>query len=75
MTTFEHGRTYWTRFACDADAKLFGTVVKRTPKMVTFDVTGFGLRRCRVSEFDGRETAFPLGRYSMAPCLSADRRL
>lgn len=75
--TFQVGATYAMRWVTDADALTLCKVVKRTAKFVTFEVDGFGTKRVGVQAPDGYfakcETALPLGRYSMAPCVRADR--
>lgn len=70
---FKVGKTYTTRFICDADSILRGTVTKRTAKFVTFEVENFGTKRVGVRTWDGDEVCSPLGRYSMAPIFRADR--
>ncbi len=73
IARFEVGQQYVTRFICDADAKLFVTVIKRTDKMVTVkDDEGHTYSR-KVFEQYGREM-FKRASYSMAPIFSADRK-
>ena len=67
--TFEAGRTYWTRSACDHNAIFQITVERRTAKTI---VTTAG-KRLRVTTYQGLETVAPMGRYSMSPVISADR--
>ena len=69
MTTFETGKTYWTRSVCDHDTVIDVTIAKRTAKTVT-DATG---KRFGLYIYDGIERFKPWGSYSMAPIVSADR--
>lgn len=66
--TFEVGRTYWTRSACDHNCIITATIAKRTAKTVT---TTEG-KRFGVRIWNGVETFQPWGRYSMAPVIGAD---
>lgn len=76
-TRFEVGKTYEMRSICDYDCVWFYTILRRTPKTVT--MTGISTtgteqeQTCRIRIHDGIETIMPLGRYSMAPVLSADK--
>ena len=72
MTNFIAGTTYQTRFACDHDTIVEVTVIKRTAKMLTFIYNG-ETKRAKISIYEGVETFFPTGHYSMAPIISADR--
>lgn len=69
MTTFETGKTYWTRSVCDHDTVISVRIAKRTAKTVT-DPEG---KRYGVSVYDGIERIKPWGSYSMAPIVSADQ--
>lgn len=75
MKTFEIGNTYSMRSACDHNCVWTYEVVARTAQMVTLS-DGVETIKCRInkkiSEWNKAETVFPLGRYSMAPVLSAD---
>ena len=77
--TFKAGNTYKMLWVTDGTAATLCKVVKRTAKFVTFEVEGFGVKRVGVLAPDGYyshgETAFPLGRYSMAPCVRAEREV
>ena len=72
LAAFEVGVTYSMRSVCDYDCEWKRTVFKRTAKTVTF-TDG---KRCKISihSIDGNEYCRPLGSYSMAPILSAERR-
>lgn len=75
MKTFEIGGTYSMRSACDHNCVWTYKVIARTAQMVTLS-DGVEIIKCRInkkiSEWNKAETVFPLGRYSMAPVLSAD---
>ena len=73
--TFQAGNAYVMRWAGDADARTATRVVKRTAKFVTLWVEGFGVKRCAIRTNDQGEFAFPLGSYSMAPCVRACREV
>ena len=77
--TFKEGKTYYGRSICDSDAKILVKVLKRTPKTITIkmlsnwptDQTKFTVH---TSTINGRQYEYiKLGRYSMAPIISADR--
>jgi len=73
-STFQVGTTYKMLWVTDADAVTPCKVVKRTAKFVTFELPGFGIKRVPVrADLDGSEIALPLGNYSMAPCVRAER--
>ena len=73
---FEVGKTYYTRSICDNDCIIRGKVLKRTAATVTME-TIFGVKTIRIikclTEIHGAEAVKPLGTYSMAPTLTADR--
>jgi hypothetical protein len=71
--TFETGRTYTTRFACDASMVLSYTVVKRTAKFVTLETPHGETVRVGIKTDDEGEWALPQGSYSMAPVIRASR--
>jgi len=74
MTTttvsFEVGRTYWTRSACDYNCIFTITVAKRTAKRLT--TTEGKTLGISVATSDGAEYVRPLGSYSMSPVIYAD---
>lgn len=74
MTKFEIGRTYSMTSACDHNCEWTYTVTARTAQTITI-TDGEETKRCRISkkisEWNGQETIFPLGQYSMAPMLRA----
>jgi hypothetical protein len=71
MTKFEAGKTYIGRFATDADSRISLSVAARTPSTIKTEA-GKTLR-IKVCPYTGVERVYPLGRYSMAPTISADR--
>ena len=76
MKKFEIGQTYSMRSACMHDCTWEYTVTKRTAQTITI-TDGKETKTCRISkastQYRGAETIYPLGQYSMAPSLSADR--
>ena len=74
MKTFEIGNSYKTRSICDHECEWVYTVTKRTTTTVTLN-DGKDEVTCRInkvlSERNGAETVYPMGRYSMAPTLHA----
>lgn len=76
MKKFEVGQQYSMRSACDHNCVWTYTVTARTAQTVTI-TDGKEIKRCRickqVSEWRGAESVYPLGQYSMAPSLSADK--
>ena len=76
MMKFETGRTYTMRSIGDYDCVWTYTVTERTAQTITI-TDGKETKRCRISkrasEYRGAETVYPLGQYSMAPALSADK--
>ena len=67
MTTFQAGKTYTTRSACDHNCIFSVTVASRTAK--TIKTTGG--KTLRVGIYDGAEFVKPMGSYSMAPIVTA----
>lgn len=74
IKTFETGKTYTMRSACDHNCTWAYKVLKRTAKTITI-TDGKATKTCRINkaatEYSGVETIYPLGQYSMAPCLRA----
>lgn len=74
MKKFEIGKTYTTRSACDHNCIWAYTVTARTAQTITI-TDGKEVKRCRInktiSEYRNAESIYPLGRYSMAPILTA----
>lgn len=76
MKKFEVGTKYEMRSACDHNCKWSYTVTARTAQTITL-TDGKQTIKCKVikqvSEWNKAETIYPLGRYSMAPVLTADK--
>lgn len=74
MKKFEIGQTYSMHSVCDHNCVWEYTVTARTAQTITL-TDGKETLKCRVSkqvsERRNAETVFPLGRYSMAPMLTA----
>ena len=75
MKTFEIGQKYFCRSACDYNCIWIYEVIRRTASSITIrDERGevSTKRFDKYGEMFGAEQVHPLGRYSMAPILSAD---
>lgn len=73
MVTFQINQTYACRSVGDYNAVWKFTIAARTAKTIT-TACGKTLRiNARLTAYDGIEKVFPLGRYSFAPILSADK--
>jgi hypothetical protein len=70
MITFQVGKTYTTRSACDHECVISLTVLARTAKTIKATVRGES-KTLRISDYDGREQVKPWGSYSMAPVIEA----
>lgn len=70
---FETGKTYATASICDSECIFSMTVIRRTAKTLVVNVDSWGEKRLRVTVIDGVETVMPLGRYSMAPVITAEK--
>lgn len=77
MMKFEIGKTYYMRSVCNHEAVWSYTVTARTAQTITLTYGSNESIRCRInkqiSEYCGAESVFPIGKYSMAPILSADK--
>lgn len=73
MTRFEAGKTYQGRFICDYDSKILLTVVSRTAYTMKALIDRDPVKTLRIGEFMDSEMVRPLGRYSMAPVISAEK--
>lgn len=79
MVQFEIGKVYECRSICDYDCVWSYTVMARTASTVTLknDTTG-KVQKNRIAGYSkvcGIETVYPLGQYSMCPCLCADKKV
>ena len=71
---FEINKTYSTRSICDQDCQWQYKAIKRTAKTVTIqDLSTGEIKNCRIKILDGVEMIYPLGKYSIAPTLRANK--
>lgn len=70
MAKFEVGKIYTARSVCDSECVFQIRITSRTEKTVTAK-TMHGDKRCKIHIFDGVESVFALGQYSMAPIFRA----
>lgn len=70
VAAFEVGQSYSMTSACDHECVWTYTIARRTAKTIK---TTCG-KTLRLSVYNGVETCKPLGSYSMAPVLGADRK-
>lgn len=78
MLKFEVGNVYACRSVCNQDCIWYFRVVSRTKstiKILKDDEKNPVVKRInkQLSEWNGAESVYPLGNYSMAPILSADK--
>lgn len=84
MRKFEIGSVYFVGFAGDHELCARYLVTKRTAKTITIEEissaahplwNGNNAKTCRINDYlterNGAETIFPVGRYSMAPVMRA----
>ena len=71
MQKFIVGQEYSTRSACDYNCIFRFRVTKRTEKSIWIAEHDDAPRMRRVEIYDGMETIYPYGKYSMAPILRA----
>lgn len=67
MTTFQAGKTYTTRSACDHNCIFSVKVISRTAKTIKTDDG----KTLRIGQYEGAEFVKPMGSYSMAPTVRA----
>lgn len=72
VKTFEEGKTYYTRSACDHNCIFTIEVVRRTAKTVTYKYLGLQRRSNIKLDENGNEWIRP-DNYSMAPVFRAER--
>lgn len=73
MLKFEVGNIYACRSACDHNCIWYFRVVSRTKSTITILKNPVVKRiNKQLSEWNGAESVYPLGNYSMSPVLSAD---
>lgn len=73
LIAFQVGSTYEARSACDYDCVWTFTVTARTARFITIVDRDRETRRVGVRVWNGVESASPLGTYSMAPVIRAER--
>lgn len=77
MKKFEVGSTYQMHSICDSNCIWTYKVIARTACTITLEDDHGEVKRCRInqawSKVRDAETVLPLGNYSMAPALSADK--
>ena len=71
--TFKIGKTYSTRSACDYECIFSFTVKARSAKFVTLEDRHGRTRRAGVYNWNGIESCRPMGSYSMAPVITAEK--
>lgn len=74
MIQFEQGKKYWCNSVCDSNCTWLFEIIKRTDNNVWIKDhhTGETVRK-KVKVWNDVEEVMPLGTYSMAPILSAER--
>lgn len=76
MKKLKAGKIYFMRSVCDYNCIWNCRVIKRTAKFVTLKVDGEkDPVRCKVFEYENVEYCYPLGKYSMAPMLTAEKEV
>ena len=69
---FQTGLKYSCRSVCDHNCIWTFTVIKRTAKFITIEDSRGEVKRVGVHVWQGSESAYPLGQYSMCPIIKAD---
>ena len=72
VRAFQVGKTYTTRSMADYECIFSFTILSRTSQFVTTEVHGRKVNR-KVTVRDDVEQFKPLGNYSMAPIIKADK--
>lgn len=76
MKTFEIGKTYETRSACNHECVFKFTIAARTAATVTAVDDHGEFKKYRISKkystYRDAETFLPFGEYSMCPMISAE---
>jgi len=65
------GQEVESRFIGNSSVKLQGKITKLTKCFAWVNVSGQGVKRCKIKMYDGVEYILPLGDYSMAPRFKA----
>ena len=67
---------YKTSFIGDSNLFLEVEILGRTEKQVVFKVRGESItKKAKINMYEGEEYFYPLGRYSMAPTISASDKV
>lgn len=72
LKTFETGKEYSCRSICDHNCIWTYEILKRTAKTITINIDGKNVSR-RIYIYDNAECVNPLGTFSMAPILTAEK--
>ena len=76
MKKFKKGQKYYMLSICDRNARWDFQVINRTAKMVTLkNLVSNEIIKKKINILDGHEFCYPIGRYSMAPVLKAEREM
>ena len=74
---FQKGRKYYARSVCNFDCIWVFTVIDRTACTVTLKDEDGRIKKCRIDKTSAihfvAESVKPLGNYSMAPILTANK--
>jgi hypothetical protein len=76
MIMFQAGQSYEMRSVCDFDCVLTYKVTRRSGQSIwIYDIRSKNMvaERRKITTFNGVETCRPLGSYSMAPILTAEK--
>ncbi len=73
MTTFQIGKTYTTRSACDYNTIFAWTVTARTAKRLTLEDRHGNTAQRGIYFWNGIEHCKPAGTFSMCPIINAER--
>jgi len=75
MQVFEVGKQYAMSSVCDSECIWSYEVIKRTAKTVTLQQVDRNEKPIvrRISIWNDCESVMPLGIYSIAPCLTAEK--
>ena len=73
MKQFIIGKDYFCRSACDHECKWTFKVISRTAQTITLHNSAQGTIKKKVKIWNDVETVLPLGSYSMAPILTAEK--
>lgn len=75
MKQFEVGKTYTMNSICDHECVWNCKVIKRSNHYITLEIDTEGQKTVGVKQYEDHEYCLPLGAYSMAPRLKANKEL